>query len=65
MRLFGGIAGKRLIIRNEKYKEVAKMSYQKPEVKKVEVHVKVNTEASEQSSCYGGHCVKARYGNDY
>lgn len=41
------------------------MSYQKPEVKKVEVHVKVNTKASEQSSCYGGHCVKARYGNDY
>ena len=41
------------------------MSYQKPEVRKVEVNVKVNTEASEQSSCYGGHCVKARYGNDH
>ncbi len=65
MRLSCGIAGKRLIIRNEKYKEVAKMSYQKPEVRKVEVNVKVNTEASEQSSCYGGHCIKARYGNDH
>lgn len=34
-------------------------------VKKMEVLVKVNTNGSERSSCEGGHCVKARYGQDY
>ena len=41
------------------------MKYVKPVVKKMEVTVKVNTNASERSSCEGGHCVKARYGGDY
>lgn len=41
------------------------MKYQKPSVKKVEVSVKPNTNASEKSSCAGGHCVKARYGEDH
>ena len=40
------------------------MSYQKPEIKKVVVSVKVNTEASDRSSCEGGHCVRTRYGQD-
>lgn len=42
-----------------------RMKYNKPEVKKVVVKVKVNTSASERSSCDGGHCVKARYGQDH
>lgn len=37
----------------------------KPVVKKMEVLVKVNTNGSERSSCKGGHCVKARYGQDH
>lgn len=41
------------------------MKYVKPVVKKMEVTVKVNTNSSERSSCEGGHCVKARYGQDY
>lgn len=41
------------------------MSYQKPEIKKVVVFVKVNTEASDRSSCEGGHCVRTRYGQDH
>jgi hypothetical protein len=40
------------------------MSYSKPEIKKMEVEVKVNTQASDQSSCNGGHCVKASYSKD-
>lgn len=41
------------------------MSYKKPEIKKMEVAVKVNTNASDRSSCEGGHCVKARYSQDH
>lgn len=41
------------------------MKYAKPVIKKMEVSVKVNTNASERSSCEGGHCVKARYGQDH
>lgn len=41
------------------------MKYNKPVVKKMEVVVKVNTNASDRSSCDGGHCVKARYGQDH
>lgn len=41
------------------------MKYSKPVVKKVEVVVKVNTNSSERSSCDGGHCVRARYGQDH
>ena len=40
------------------------MKYEKPIVTKVEVSVKVNTEASDRSSCEGGHCVKATYRQD-
>lgn len=42
-----------------------KMKYEKPELKKVEVNVKVNSMGSDRSSCEGGHCVKARYGQDH
>lgn len=41
------------------------MSYKKPEIKKIEVSVKVNSDASDRSSCEGGHCVRARYGEDH
>lgn len=41
------------------------MEYVRPEIKKVEVSVKVNSNASERSSCDGGHCVRARYGQDH
>ena len=41
------------------------MKYKKPEVKKMKVVVKVNTNASERTSCDGGHCVRARYGQDH
>ena len=41
------------------------MKYEAPKVKKIEVSVKVNTNASDRSSCDGGHCVRARYGQDY
>lgn len=41
------------------------MSYQKPDIKKIVLKLEVNTAASEQSSCYGGHCVKARYEHDH
>lgn len=41
------------------------MSYKKPEVKKVEVELKVNSNADEMSSCKGGHCVKSIYENDH
>ncbi len=40
------------------------MDYQKPEIKKIEIPVKVNTNASDRSSCEGGHCVKATYSQD-
>lgn len=41
------------------------MKYSKPEVKKMEVSVKVNSNSSDRSSCDGGHCVKSRYGQDH
>jgi len=40
------------------------MKYEKPEVKEIVVSVQVNTNASELSSCEGGHCVKQRYAGD-
>ncbi len=40
------------------------MQYTKPEIKKIEVTVKVNADASNRSSCEGGHCVKTKYGCD-
>ena len=41
------------------------MTYSKPDVKEIEVAVAVNESADDRSSCEGGHCVKARYGQDY
>ena len=41
------------------------MKYAKPEVKKVEIPVEISTEASETTSCDGGHCVRTRYGQDH
>lgn len=41
------------------------MHYTKPEVSKIVVDVKVNTNASETGSCAGGHCVKTRYEYDH
>ncbi len=41
------------------------MSYQKPEVSKIEVSIEVTKNADEMSSCKGGHCVKAIYENDH
>lgn len=41
------------------------MKYMKPQIKKVEVNIKVNSNGSDRSSCEGGHCVKARYGQDH
>lgn len=40
------------------------MQYQKPELIKIDVKIKTNTNASDRSSCDGGHCVKASYGQD-
>ena len=41
------------------------MHYSSPEVKKIVVEVKVNTNASETGSCAGGQCVKTRYQYDH
>lgn len=40
------------------------MKYRRPMIKKIEVSVKVNSDASDRSSCDGGHCVKSRWGQD-
>ena len=40
------------------------MEYKKPELTRVEVEIKPNTNASDRSSCEGGHCVKATYSQD-
>lgn len=40
------------------------MKYKKPELTRVEVKIKPNTNASDRSSCEGGHCVKATYSQD-
>lgn len=41
------------------------MKYEKPEIKKMVVNVSTNTNASELSSCDGGHCVRAMYSGDH
>lgn len=41
------------------------MKYSKPEMKKVEVAVKVQSNASDRTSCDGGHCVRTKYGQDH
>ncbi len=40
------------------------MKYESPEIREIVVSVQVNANASELSSCDGGHCVKARYSGD-
>lgn len=40
------------------------MKYERPVMKKIVNNVKVNTNASNLSSCDGGHCVRARYSED-
>lgn len=45
-------------------KEVYLMSYKKPDIKKIDVNVTVAKHADDQSSCNGGHCVKATYEKD-
>ncbi len=40
------------------------MSYVKPDIKKVDVNVAVAKHSDNQSSCQGGHCVKATYEKD-
>ena len=40
------------------------MTYSKPIVKHLNISVKVNTNASDRSSCEGGHCVKASFKKD-
>lgn len=40
------------------------MKYSKPEIKKVVVSVKVDSNADDKRSCEGGHCVLAlKYGH--
>lgn len=34
------------------------MSYEKPEVKKVEADVAVHNMAADKGECHGGHCVR-------
>jgi len=41
------------------------MKYSKPEVVSFEMPLEIKTMASEKTSCVGGHCVRARYGEDY
>lgn len=41
------------------------MKYEKPNIKKMEVNMKINLTSSERTSCDGGQCVKTRYGQDY
>lgn len=40
------------------------MKYQKPSAQTIEVEFRVDAKADDQSSCAGGHCVKATYQND-
>ena len=41
------------------------MKYEKPRLKEIVVSVEVKTNADNQTSCAGGHCARARYGNDH
>lgn len=34
------------------------MSYEKPQVKRVDVNISVRNMATDTGSCHGGHCVK-------
>lgn len=40
------------------------MEFKKPEIQVVKVDVRMDTEASETSSCAGGRCVRAPYASD-
>ncbi len=39
-------------------KENFNMSYEKPQVKKIEADVSVRNMADDQGECHGGHCVR-------
>ncbi len=41
------------------------MKYKKPALIQLKIDVKVHSDASEKTSCAGGHCVRARYGEDH
>lgn len=41
------------------------MDYIKHLLNVYELTLEVKTRASEKTSCVGGHCVRARYENDY
>lgn len=41
------------------------MIYSKPIVNAYEMELEIKTMASEKTSCVGGHCVRARYGEDH
>lgn len=41
------------------------MHYTKPEINKIVLEVKPNTNASETGSCAGGHCVRSMYEHDH
>ena len=41
------------------------MNYFKPVVNSYEMNLEIKTLASEKTSCIGGHCVRARYGEDH
>jgi hypothetical protein len=62
--IFGSIRSKLSIIMLRICKKGGKMEYKKPELTRVEVQIKTNTNASDRSSCEGGHCVKATYKQD-
>ena len=40
------------------WKGEAIMSYEKPEIKKVEADVSVRNMADDKGECHGGHCVR-------
>lgn len=41
------------------------MIYLKPIVNEYEIELEIKTMASEKTSCIGGHCARAKYGNDH
>ena len=41
------------------------MKYTRPLMKRMTIDIKLNSSASDYTSCAGGHCVRARYENDH
>lgn len=46
------------------WKGEAIMSYEKPEIKKVEADVSVRNMADDKGECHGGHCVRCIHAFD-